>query len=70
MVYGYDGCYQEAVNTTPQSEDIHRALREMVDDGCEAAVIEVSSQGVMQDRTYGLEFDFAVFTNLYPYHIG
>ena len=70
VVYGYDGCYQEAVNTTPQSEDIHRALREMVDGGCEAAVIEVSSQGVMQDRTYGLEFDVAVFTNLYPDHIG
>ena len=70
VVSGYDGCYREAVNTTPQSEDIHRALREMVDDGCEAAVIEVSSQGVMQDRTYGLEFDVAVFTNLYPDHIG
>lgn len=70
VVSGYDGCYQEAVNTTPQSEDIHRALREMVDAGCEAAVIEVSSQGVMQDRTYGLDFDVAVFTNLYPDHIG
>lgn len=70
VVSGYDGCYIEAVNTTPQSEDIHRALREMADAGCGAAVIEVSSQGIMQDRTYGLEFDIAVFTNLYPDHIG
>lgn len=70
VVSGYDGCYQEAVNTTPQSEDIHRALSQMVDAGCKAAVMEVSSQGIMQDRTYGLDFDYAVFTNLYPDHIG
>lgn len=70
VVVGYDGCYQEAVNTTPQSEDIHRTLREMADAGCKAAVIEVSSQGLMHDRTYGLNFDMAVFTNLYPDHIG
>ena len=34
VVSGYDGCYQEAVNTTPQSEDIHRALSQMADAGC------------------------------------
>lgn len=70
VVSGYDGCYEEAVNTTPQSEDIHKALRFMADAGCKAAVMEVSSQGLMQDRTWGLEFDAAVFTNLYPDHIG
>lgn len=70
VVSGYDGCYREAENTTPQSEDIHRTLSHMVDAGCKAAVMEVSSQGIMQDRTYGLNFDYAVFTNLYPDHIG
>lgn len=70
VVSGYDGSYSEAINTTPQSEDIHRALRDMVNAGCHAAVMEVSSQGLMQHRTYGLDFDTAVFTNLYPDHIG
>ena len=70
VVSGYDGCYDEAENTTPQSEDIHRALRKMADGGCRAAVMEVSSQGLMQDRTYGIDFDTAVFTNLYQDHVG
>lgn len=70
VVSGYEDCYEEASNTTPQSEDIHRALRKMADGGCKAAVMEVSSQGLMQHRTYGITFDTAVFTNLYPDHIG
>ena len=70
VVSGYDGCYEEASNTTPQSTDIHSALRKMADAGCRAAVIEVSSQGLMQERTFGLNFDSAIFTNIYPDHIG
>ena len=70
VVSGYDGCYEEASNTTPQSADIHSALRKMADAGCSAAVIEVSSQGLMQERTFGLNFDSAIFTNIYPDHIG
>lgn len=70
VVSGYEDCYEEASNTTPQSEDIHRALRKMADGGCRAAVMEVSSQGLMQDRTFGIDFDTAVFTNLYQDHIG
>lgn len=67
---GCEGCYEEASNTTPQSLDIYRSLRKMADAGCRAAVMEVSSQGLMQERTFGLEFDAAVFTNIYPDHIG
>lgn len=57
-------------NTTPESYDIHRYFREMVDAGCEAVVMEASSQGFKLDRTAGIEFDYGLFTNLSPDHIG
>ncbi len=47
----------------------HRALREMVQKGCKAAVLEVSSHGLDQGRVDEIEFDFGVFTNLYPDHL-
>jgi len=59
-----------ATNTTPESCIIHEYLRRMVDAGCTAAVMEVSSQALMMDRTYGIEFAIGVFTNLEPDHIG
>ena len=57
-------------NTTPESYDIHRYFREMVDAGCDAVVMEASSQGFKLDRTAGIEFDYGLFTNLSPDHIG
>jgi UDP-N-acetylmuramoyl-L-alanyl-D-glutamate--2,6-diaminopimelate ligase len=59
-----------AHNTTPESYDIHRLFRRMVDEGCEAVVMEVSSQGLMMNRTAGIQFDYGVFTNIEPDHIG
>lgn len=38
--------------------------------GCEIAVMEVSSQGLMLHRTAGVMFEIGVFTNLQPDHIG
>ena len=57
-------------NTTPESYQIHESFRAMVDAGCKAVVMEVSSQGLMLDRTAGIIFDVGVFTNLEPDHIG
>ncbi|MBE6776927.1 MAG: UDP-N-acetylmuramoyl-L-alanyl-D-glutamate--2,6-diaminopimelate ligase [Ruminococcaceae bacterium] len=57
-------------NTTPESYELHKLFRQMVDKGCKYAVMEVSSQGLKLDRTAGIEFDFGVFTNLSPDHIG
>ena len=57
-------------NTTPESYDIHRFFRDMVDAGCDAVVIEASSQGFMMKRTAGILFDYGLFTNLSPDHIG
>lgn len=57
-------------NTTPESYELHRLFAAMVEAGCEYAVMEVSSQGLKLDRTAGIEFDYGVFTNLSPDHIG
>lgn len=67
---GFAGHYKEAANTTPQSFEIYSMLREMAEGGCEAVVMEVSSQALMQQRTAGIEFDIGIFTNLSPDHIG
>ena len=34
------------------------------------AVMEVSSQGLMLNRTAGIPFEIGIFTNLEPDHIG
>ncbi len=67
---GFEGHYLEAENTTPQSFAIYKMLREMADSGCKAAVMEVSSQALKQHRTFGIDFDVGIFTNLSPDHIG
>lgn len=59
-----------AENTTPQSYLIQKYFRMMADAGCDTVVMEVSSQGLMLHRTQGFVFDFGIFTNLEPDHIG
>lgn len=44
-------------------------LRKMVKTGCQYAVVEVSSEGIKQYRHLGINFDYAVFTNLTPEHL-
>ena len=67
---GFEGALEEAEHTTPESVDIQRQLRDMKEAGCKAAVMEVSSQGLMQRRTDFIDFDIGVFTNMSPDHIG
>lgn len=59
-----------AANTTPESYLIQKYFRQMVDAGCEACVMEVSSQGLMMHRVSGFTFDLGIFTNIEPDHIG
>ena len=66
----YDGTRLETVNTTPESYELHKTFRWMADHGCDALVMEVSSQAVMMDRVAGIHYDIGVFTNLSPDHIG
>ena len=44
-------------------------LRKAVDDGCEYAIIEMTSEGARFYRHLGVELDTLVFTNLSPEHI-
>jgi UDP-N-acetylmuramoyl-L-alanyl-D-glutamate--2,6-diaminopimelate ligase len=46
-----------------------KLLREMVDQGCKYAVIETSSQGILQHRHKEIAYDVCVLTNLAPEHI-
>ncbi len=48
---------------------LQRLLHKMVTAGIRYAVIEVSSQGIVQHRHRGIATDVAVFTNLTPEHI-
>ena len=59
-----------AVNTTPESYILQETFAKMVDAGLDTVVMEVSSQALMQHRTQGFVFDFGIFTNLEPDHIG
>src|SRR5690348_3258410 len=58
-----------ATRTTPESLDLQEMLAQMSDAGCKAAAMEVSSHALAQDRTRGLEWDVAVFTNLTQDHL-
>lgn len=59
-----------AVNTTPESYLLQEYFAKMVESGCDTVVMEVSSQALMLHRTQGFVFDFGIFTNLEPDHIG
>lgn len=55
--------------TSPDVVSLHRFLSEMVSEGCEYAVIEVSSHGIDQKRITGVEFEVGVLTNIAPEHL-
>jgi UDP-N-acetylmuramoyl-L-alanyl-D-glutamate--2,6-diaminopimelate ligase len=56
-------------NSTPQAHDLHRLFRAMADAHCQSAVMEVTSEGLAQQRVTGLDFEAAVFTNLTRDHL-
>src|SRR6266446_5357544 len=58
-----------AIRTTPESLDLQELLAQIASAGCKAAAMEVSSHALAQDRTRGLEWDVAVFTNLTQDHL-
>lgn len=59
-----------SANTTPESLLVQKYFRQMLDEGCDCAVMEVSSQGLMLHRTAGFQFEIGIFTNIEPDHIG
>lgn len=57
-------------NTTPESYELQQYFHQMVEAGCEYMIMEVSSQGLKMNRVAGISFDYGVFTNISPDHIG
>lgn len=55
--------------TTPESPDLFALLRRMVDEGCAAVVMEVSSHSLALGRVAGITFDVSIFTNLTQDHL-
>ena len=55
--------------TMPGRFFIQRFLKRAVKEGCEFAILEVTSEGIKQHRHRFLNFKVAVFTNLAPEHI-
>src|SRR2546429_5418650 len=58
-----------ASRTTPESLDLQELLSQILNAGCKGAAMEVSSHALAQERTRGLEWDVAVFTNLTQDHL-
>jgi len=59
----------ESTHTTPNPVMLNELLDKMVEAGCEYAFMEVSSHAIDQERTAGLDFDTAIFTNISHDHL-
>lgn len=53
----------------PGGPEIQKRLRQMLDNGCQFAIVECTSEGLAQNRHLGIKFDAALLTNLSPAHI-
>lgn len=58
-----------ASHTTPEADEIQQMLAEMLERGCRACVMEVSSHALALDRVAGMTFAAAIFTNLTRDHL-
>ena len=58
-----------ATRTTPDCVNLQHLLQDMVKAGCKAAVLEVSSHALDQQRTAGVDFAAVGFTNLTQDHL-
>ena len=60
---------EPAIRTTPEASDTQRFLREAVEEGCQVATMETSSQAIDLHRCDALRFQVAIFTNLTRDHL-
>ena len=56
-------------NTTPESADLQKHFRTMLESGCDYCAMEVSSHSLMLNRVDATEFKIGLFTNLTPDHL-
>ena len=66
----YKDKFYHTVNTSPESYDVFKYMREMLDNGVKHLVMEVSSQSLKLKRWSNVIFDYAIFTNLSLDHVG
>jgi UDP-N-acetylmuramoyl-L-alanyl-D-glutamate--2,6-diaminopimelate ligase len=64
-----DTIVYESTHTTPDSVTINNYLNQMVNQGVTHCFMEVSSHGIHQKRTAGLDFSGGIFTNLSHDHL-
>lgn len=65
----YGNVQIESTRTSPESLDLQRLLKDMVDAGMQYVVMEVSSHALALNRVYGLHFLIGLFTNLSEEHL-
>ncbi|WP_251549242.1 UDP-N-acetylmuramoyl-L-alanyl-D-glutamate--2,6-diaminopimelate ligase [Neobacillus muris] len=63
------GMTVETKNTTPESLTLQKTFHQMVEEGVQTAVMEVSSHALDLGRVHGCDYDVAVFTNLTQDHL-
>ncbi len=56
-------------NTTPESLKLQEIFSRMLEEKCQAVVMEVSSQSLKMERVAGCDFDYGIFTNFAEDHI-
>lgn len=67
--YRYNDRIYPAPNTTPESYEMQKILRDMADDGITHVIAEVSSHAVDLKRIDDCDFDMGIFTNLTRDHL-
>lgn len=67
--YRYNEKMFAAPNTTPESYEMHKIMRAMVDEGVTHVVAEISSHAVDLKRVDDCDFDLGIFTNLTRDHL-
>ena len=65
----YGDVVLESSRTSPESLDLQRLLKDMVDASMEYVVMEVSSHALALNRVDGIKFEIGVFTNLAREHL-
>ena len=68
-VYIGDKKLEDSDRTTPESNKLQEIFAKMVEEKCDAVVMEVSSQSLKLNRVAGCDFDIGVFTNFSEDHI-
>jgi UDP-N-acetylmuramoyl-L-alanyl-D-glutamate--2,6-diaminopimelate ligase len=66
--HGVDALVRDP-HTTPDAVTLHGWFRRMKNEGCVGVVMEVSSHAVRQHRTWGLDFEVGILTNITHDHL-